>query len=164
MAGERFVEFQSETVSVSSPHPSAYSASQPNSPTKAPKQSNNNASSSSSMRLSFRSPARGNALQQDLLAAATTPGGAGAGWRRSGTSKTGTCMRLETTSTNYGSNSTSSSNQRGGARSVAPLVLTWRGDEPLDRLHICIKVNNHLCNSHTTCTCMNMFSGIKISV
>lgn len=54
------------------------------------------------------------------------------GWRKQpGSSKTGTCMRLE---------SSSSSSLLAASRDGIPgLVLTWRGDEPLDRLHICIK-------------------------
>lgn len=84
------------------------------------------------MRLSFKSPSR--ALEQDLLSAAAGEGsrsGPVGSWRKQGVSRTGTCVRLQADRV---------ASSHGGT--IAPLILTWRGDEPLDRLHICIKVSN----------------------
>eukprot|EP01033_Poteriospumella_lacustris_P010291 gene10291-7309_t len=74
-------------------------------------------------------PAKGNPAMDSLLAAASL------GWRKSGSSNTGTCVRLESAAISpTGGVATVT-----GAKTIPPVILTWRGDEPLDRLHICIK-------------------------
>ncbi len=50
-------------------------------------------------------------------------------WRKSGPSRTGTCLALEACNSN-----------RQISSKIAPLQLVWRGDEPLDKLHISMKV------------------------
>jgi hypothetical protein len=49
-------------------------------------------------------------------------------WKKIGSSKSGTCLKL-------GIDRSIDSVQD----AVPSLILTWKGDEPLDRLHICIK-------------------------
>jgi hypothetical protein len=50
-------------------------------------------------------------------------------WKNLGASKSGTCLRLGIDRT-----------PETASAAVPPLILTWKGDDPLDRLHICIKV------------------------
>ncbi len=52
-------------------------------------------------------------------------------WKRLGASKTGTCLRLGIDRANDAVHDP-----------VPNIILTWRGDEPLDRLHLCVKVSN----------------------
>jgi hypothetical protein len=132
IAGERFVEYQSELP------PSALSkedlamqdqvksGASMYSPSKSPR--NNTSNTSKSMRNSFRSPGKGVSGMEQILSSAVL------GWRRSGESKTGSCARLE-------SNCVNASGATGTSKLIPPLILTWRGDEPLDRLHICIKAS-----------------------
>lgn len=56
-------------------------------------------------------------------------------WKRVGPSKTGTSLHL-----NIDRTTNNSCSEHNGSPHIPPLVLTWRGDEPLDRLHICLKV------------------------
>lgn len=108
-------------------------------------------SSSKSVRNSFRSPAKGNPGMDSLLAAASI------GWRRSGPSTTGTCVRLESSSMSPTGGIASVT----GAKMIPPLILTWRGDEPLDRLHICIKVSSVqwiACVSNDSFVVSNLYS------
>ena len=60
------------------------------------------------------------------------------GWRKTGPSKTGTCIKLESDSL---IDTLNANNNHQPAAHIPALILTWRGDEPLDRLHICVKVN-----------------------
>jgi hypothetical protein len=133
VAGERFVEYQSE-LSPSTLSKEGLLATQDQvksgasmySPSKSPK--NNSANTSKSMRNSFRSPGKGGSSIEQILSSAALE------WRRSGESKTGSCVRLE-------SNCVSASGTSGATKVIPPLVLTWRGDEPLDRLHVCVKAS-----------------------
>ena len=61
-------------------------------------------------------------------------------WRKSGPSRTGTCLALEASHKLAGTT----------ASRVAPLQLVWRGDEPLDKLHIALKVICFTFNESTT--------------
>jgi hypothetical protein len=49
-------------------------------------------------------------------------------WKKIGSSKSGTCLKL-------GIDRAVDAAQE----AIPSLILTWKGDEPLDRLHICIK-------------------------
>jgi hypothetical protein len=71
-------------------------------------------------------------------------------WVRGGPSKTGTCGMasmvggMQEQSTSSGGNSKSASAQRSGDSSggkMPNLLVTWRGDEPLDKLHLSFKVS-----------------------
>jgi hypothetical protein len=141
IAGERFVEFQSEMPATTLTFEELAAqqdlhrgvASSMYSPSKSPRGGTAAAapSSSKSLRNSYRSPAKGNPAMDSLLAAASL------GWRKSGSSNTGTCVRLESAAISpTGGVATVT-----GAKTIPPVILTWRGDEPLDRLHICIKVS-----------------------
>lgn len=54
-------------------------------------------------------------------------------WKNSGPTKTGTCIALESGRSIY-------EYHQPGSNAIPPVVLTWRGEEPLDRLHIALKV------------------------
>lgn len=54
-------------------------------------------------------------------------------WKKAGPSKTGTSLHLNI-------DRSQSCAEHNGSPHIPPLLLTWKGDEPLDRLHICIKV------------------------
>lgn len=53
-------------------------------------------------------------------------------WRSTGPSKTGSCISLEA--------ARSLQDYHESGTSLPPVLLTWRGEEPLDRLHIALKV------------------------
>jgi hypothetical protein len=55
-------------------------------------------------------------------------------WRKAGPSKTGTSLHLEIDRQN------ASCAEHKNMPGMPPVTLTWKGDEPLDRLHISIKV------------------------
>ena len=57
-------------------------------------------------------------------------------WRKVGNSKTGTCIKLE-----IDRSPLLSCAEHRSTKDIPALVLTWKGDEPLDRLHICMKVS-----------------------
>lgn len=68
-------------------------------------------------------------------------------WQLTGPTKTGTCLALHYRSTsaesnngNNHSNSNCKNGSGGHAEDVSPLLLSWKGEEPLDKLHICLKV------------------------
>lgn len=60
-------------------------------------------------------------------------------WRKTGPSRTGTCCSLEA-STHLSPRSATA-----GSCRISPLQLVWRGDEPLDKLHIALKVKVAFC-------------------
>lgn len=51
------------------------------------------------------------------------------GWQRGAPSSSGSCIVLETSAVTTA-----------GRAGIPSLQLTWKGDEPLDRLHIVLKV------------------------
>eukprot|EP00981_Chlorochromonas_danica_P001922 scaffold398_cov177-Ochromonas_danica.AAC.21 len=54
-------------------------------------------------------------------------------WRNTGPSKTGSCLSLEA--------ARSLQDYHESGTSLPPVLLTWRGEEPLDRLHVALKVS-----------------------
>jgi hypothetical protein len=85
-----------------------------------------------------------------LAAAGQQPAKAVEQWERSGPSRTGTSLcisagayyRNSSRSSGGGDSSRSASSQAAGSSggAIAPVVLTWRGTEPLDKLHISLRV------------------------
>lgn len=89
-------------------------------------------------------------------------GGAGAGgvknfelWERSAASRTGTSLCISAGSyyrhqNRVGSGSdkaagtTAASISTAASAGIAPLVLTWRGAEPLDKLHMALRVRTYI--------------------
>lgn len=163
IAGERFVEFQSEMPATTLTFEELAAqqdlhrgvASSMYSPSKSPRGGAASAapSSSKSLRNSYRSPAKGNPAMDSLLAAASL------GWRKTGTSNTGTCVRLESAAISPSGGIATAA----GAKTIPPVILTWRGDEPLDRLHICIKVSGAGGGSFTALA-RSMTGSVSVSV
>eukprot|EP01034_Spumella_vulgaris_P021629 gene21629-27668_t len=72
-------------------------------------------------------------------------------WRKVGPSKTGTCLALEASGAPLASSNTKvRSATTGPSGKITPLQLIWRGDEPLDKLHISLKASVPLAGISST--------------
>lgn len=88
----------------------------------------------SSAKGSFSSTAGGTPQRNSKkLQAVLNPNKVDAQWKNVGPSRTGTCICLE-------SGRSVNEYQELGSNALPPVLLTWRGEEPLDRLHMSMKV------------------------
>ncbi len=82
-------------------------------------------------------------------------------WRKTGPSRTGTCCSLEA-STHLSPRSAAA-----GSTRISPLQLVWRGDEPLDKLHIALKVKVDMfaaCRTRQPCDLVGHVAGLSRAV
>ena len=124
VAGEQFVDFFSETTDDDSSSVNNSSITSPfTSPTR----------STPSTVVSTRS---GGVKDSPAVLAP------GAVWRKAGSSKTGTCMTLEAGNPlNPTVSVTMAKQNQPRVKSIPSLQLTWRGDEPIDKLHISLQAS-----------------------
>lgn len=153
VAGERFVDFMSDLETPpSAPAEDAFSLS---------------SLSSSIANDVYSTPSRGRPQSAQLASSAPSPRNLGTPskqpaqapekWERTGPSRTGTSLCISAgpyyrqsarhsgadgsgTAGPQRSGSTQTSSSSGA---IAPVVLTWRGSEPLDKLHISMRVRSY---------------------